>query len=699
MMGGIRLPGRQVWSTYGRWKALASLRQSQQASHLFQQRLCFSCSSSLSHNPDRQARENRVQLPDTPCRTRFAPSPTGYLHLGSLRTALFNYLLARATGGQFVLRIEDTDQSRLVPDAESKLYEDLKWAGLSWDEGPDVNRPFGPYRQSERLPLYHEHADKLVAEGKAYRCFCTPEALEEHKRVSNAAGQPTLYPGTCSHISPAESEERAHKGEKFAIRFRSSKTPTAVRDIVYNHFRKKEPEDDYIIIKRDGFPTYHFANVVDDKHMEITHVIRGAEWLISTPKHVELYNAFGWTPPQFGHLGLLVDENRQKLSKRHSGVSMAWYQDHGILPQTLLNFVALLGWRGRDAAAGGAKKKSGQNGDVMSLDDMVDIFNLKFSKGDIIVSLSKLSFLQTQHLKLLPQTLPTNPSLAADLKSRHIDPFMDFLSSVESLRSRSPSPEIPESLGLHLLGDRIPNPRIFSAPYVADLVQIILKSNPQPPKTTTTPTNSDEIVPSGQQLSTPTAFYPLRYLHWTLSSFALRASLIKSNIDVQSITLHGEACSFIDAINYLVSELSTLPEEDWTKENISSFLAERKEAIGYKEGEKHVKNTWKVCRWAVLAGEEGLTVPLSMEVLGKEEAIRRLEQAGQVAMEVVQENGGDGGKDNDIFTTAAVGEAALVGGKGISGKTGAAAGTGETVAAAESSWTDVIPDITDVIDV
>ncbi|KAK4661555.1 Glutamate--tRNA ligase mitochondrial [Podospora pseudopauciseta] len=681
-MRGNSLPGQQLWSAYGRWKALTSLRRSQEASHIFQQRLCFSCSSKLSHNPDRQARENRVQLPDTPCRTRFAPSPTGYLHLGSLRTALFNYLLARATGGQFVLRIEDTDQSRLVPDAESKLYEDLKWAGLSWDEGPDVNGPFGPYRQSERLPLYHQHAAELLAEGKAYRCFCTPEALEEHKRIANAAGQPTLYPGTCSHISPAESEERAHKGEKFAIRFRSAKTPTAVRDIVYNHFRKKEFEDDYIIIKRDGFPTYHFANVVDDKHMEITHVIRGAEWLISTPKHVELYNAFGWAPPQFGHLGLLVDENRQKLSKRHSGVSMTWYQEHGILPQTLLNFVALLGWRGRDAAAtGGAKKKSGPNGDVMSLDEMVDIFNLKFSKGDIIVSLSKLSFLQTQHLKLLPQTLPSNPSLLADLQTRHITPFMDFLSSVESLRSRSPSPEFPSSLGLHLLGDRIPNPRIFSAPYVADLVQIILKSQAHLAKSTTNPPTTPEgnLVPcEHNHPRTPPAFFPLRYLYWTLSPSALRSSLETSCIDISTVTVNSQPCSLSQAVDWLIGELKGIPEEEWTKEYISLFLAQRKEAIGFKEGEKVTRNTWKICRWAVLAGEEGLTVPLSMEVLGKEETVRRLEAAGEVAREG---GGGDGG---DAFAAGVVGEGAL-------GAAGAGTGKGGEVEA--GSWTDVLPDI------
>ena len=200
-----------------------------------------------------------------------------------------------------------------------------------------------------------------MREGKAYRCFCSPEDLEEHKRVAHEQGGPTFYPGTCRSISLEESDDRAARGEQFAVRFKSAETPTIIQDLVYTRYRKKDPEDDYIIMKRDGFPTYHFANVVDDRDMKITHVIRGAEWLISTPKHVEIYNAFGWTPPKFAHLGLLVDQNRQKLSKRDNSANIAWYKDNLVLPSALLNFVALLGWRGK-----------GPSRDVMTLQEMVD---------------------------------------------------------------------------------------------------------------------------------------------------------------------------------------------------------------------------------------------------------------------------------------------------------------------------------------
>lgn len=309
--------------------------------------------------------KNPTKLPDTPCRTRFAPSPTGYLHLGSLRTALYNYLLAKATGGQFILRIEDTDQTRLVPDAEKRLFEDLSWAGLTWDEGPDKisgGGPYGPYRQSERLKLYDERADQLLEEGKAYRCFCSPEDLEQQKHLAHARGEPTHYPGTCRTISQRDSDSRAANGEPFAVRFKSADAPMVIRDMVYGRYQKADREEDFIIRKRDGFPTYHFANVVDDRLMKITHVIRGAEWLISTPKHVEMYAAFGWVPPAFAHVGLLVDENRRKLSKRDSGVDMSWYKDRHVLPDTLLNFSALLGWG----------RPSSMKSDVMTLQEMVD---------------------------------------------------------------------------------------------------------------------------------------------------------------------------------------------------------------------------------------------------------------------------------------------------------------------------------------
>ncbi|KAK4224769.1 putative mitochondrial glutamyl-tRNA synthetase [Podospora fimiseda] len=592
---GISLSRRPIWST-----VYCSLRKPQ--TH----RVWFSCSSKLSANPDRQAREAKLKLPDHPCRTRFAPSPTGYLHLGSLRTALFNYLLAKATGGQFILRIEDTDQNRLVQDAEEKLYQDLKWSGLSWDEGPDVNGPHGTYRQSERLHLYHKHAQTLIEQGKAYRCFCAPEVLEEHKQIQNEAGQPTLYPGTCLHLSAEESNSRAAKGETFAIRFKSSKTPTVIQDIVYGNYRKKDPEDDYIIIKRDGFPTYHFANVVDDKDMKITHVIRGAEWLISTPKHVELYNAFGWQPPQFAHLGLLVDAQRQKLSKRHLGVNMSWYQDRYILPETLLNFVSLLGWRGRDASGG---KKPGGNGDVMTLQDMIDNFNLKFSKGDIIVSLSKLSFLQKEHLKRLSSQLESNPTRLLQLKESLLVPFLTKLNEIA-----------PTS---KLLGDPIPNPEILSnTNYLSEIFKTIIKANEQGPEVS-------------DQEKFDSTFHALKYLFYSIPDSVLKEELL-SNMQFKSVTLLDEPSTLTDAMQYLVQEIENIPSENWNKDAISRVLTERKSAIGFVKADDEsgtvTKNTWKFCRWVMLAGEEGFSIPSSMEVLGREETMKRLMAAKAVAV-------------------------------------------------------------------
>lgn len=293
----------------------------------------------------RESQKPTWSLPEIPARTRFAPSPTGYLHLGSLRTALFNYLLAQATGGQFIIRLEDTDQTRFVEDAEQRLYQDLTWAGLVWDEGPDKGGPFGSYKQSARLDLYRQHASMLLDSDHAFRCFCSKEDLEFNLRQATSSGATAHYPGTCMGISRSESDRRAANGEPHIIRFKSSETPVSAPDLVYGAYKKAEREDNFIIMKSDGFPTYHFANVVDDHFMKITHVIRGAEWLISTPKHVELYNAFGWQPPNFAHVGLLVDHQRQKLSKRDiDNIGISVFRNTNILPEALLNFSVLLGW-------------------------------------------------------------------------------------------------------------------------------------------------------------------------------------------------------------------------------------------------------------------------------------------------------------------------------------------------------------------
>ncbi|KAF2502448.1 glutamyl-tRNA synthetase [Lophium mytilinum] len=334
----------------------------------------------------------KLELPSSPARTRFAPSPTGYLHLGSLRTALYNYLLAKRTGGQFLLRIEDTDQKRTVPGAEKRLLEDLRWAGLEWDEGPEVGGPYGPYKQSERTTLYQEHAEKLVSSGHAYRCFCTSQRLAEMAKLRTEQGLSPDYDRTCAGISEEESQERAAKGESHVVRLKVPDVYPEFNDLVYKkvgHTKRIGANDGYedpVLLKSDGLPTYHLANVVDDHHMKITHVIRGTEWLPATPKHLVMYQAFGWSPPEFAHVGLLVDEKGNKLSKRNFDTDIASYRDKlGVFPEALSNFVALLGWSHKNKT------------DVMTMNELVDNFVMKFTKGNSTVTLGKLWFLQQKH--------------------------------------------------------------------------------------------------------------------------------------------------------------------------------------------------------------------------------------------------------------------------------------------------------------
>ncbi|THX47448.1 hypothetical protein D6D06_09616 [Aureobasidium pullulans] len=353
--------------------------------------------STTAINPAK-GHSTRELLPSGPARTRFAPSPTGYLHLGSLRTALFNYLLAKRTGGQFLLRIEDTDQKRLVPDAEQRLCDDLRWAGIQWDEGPQVGGPYGPYKQSERTPLYQKHAQELVESKAAFRCFCSSTAQApvdvDASLVGSAIGG---CHSDCASIPLEESAERA-RNEKHAVRFGKPDKAPSWSDLVYGKVslesKKTLPQraavEGVILLKGDGTPTYHLANVIDDHYMRITHVIRGTEWMSSTPLHAALYNAFGWTPPAFAHVGLLTDKNQAKLSKRNFDTDIgALKTRHGILPESLANFLALLGWRNptRD--------------DVIEMNKLIELFDLKFTKGNSIVSFDKLWYLQKNHAKII----------------------------------------------------------------------------------------------------------------------------------------------------------------------------------------------------------------------------------------------------------------------------------------------------------
>ncbi|KAF2686863.1 glutamyl-tRNA synthetase [Lentithecium fluviatile CBS 122367] len=363
---------------------------------------CRSCLSQLSRASRRgiaspaKGKKLNTALPASPARTRFAPSPTGYLHLGSLRTALFNYLLAKRTGGQFLLRIEDTDQKRTVSDAESRLYQDLRWAGLQWDEGPEVGGPYGPYRQSERSGLYRQHAHQLLDNGHAYRCFCSAERLNTLAEHRHKLGIATDYDRTCAGITKEESDDRAAKGEVHTIRLKVPDQYPIYTDLIYGVFKplkrrghvSEAAYEDPILLKSDGLPTYHLANVVDDHHMKITHVIRGSEWMPSTPKHIAMYNAFGWTPPEFAHVGLLVDEQGNKLSKRNFDTDITAFREMEIFPETLTNFAALLGWSHQEKS------------DVMDLKALVDKFSLKFTKGNTTVTFGKLHFLQRKHAAL-----------------------------------------------------------------------------------------------------------------------------------------------------------------------------------------------------------------------------------------------------------------------------------------------------------
>lgn len=281
----------------------------------------------------------------TPVRTRIAPSPTGDPHVGTAYAALFNRAFAHGRGGQFILRIEDTDRTRSTPESEAAILDALRWLGLTWDEGPDCGGPHGPYRQSERLGIYAEQVARLLEQGNAYRCFCTKERLDEVRKASTGGGG---YDRHCRGLEPAEAAARATAGESHVIRMRIPLDGECVfHDVLRGEIRKDWASiDDQVILKSDGFPTYHLANVVDDHLMGITHVLRGEEWINSVPKHVQLYRDLGWEPPVFAHLPLLRnnDANKTKLSKRKNPTSIAYYRRAGYLPQAVVNYLGLMGW-------------------------------------------------------------------------------------------------------------------------------------------------------------------------------------------------------------------------------------------------------------------------------------------------------------------------------------------------------------------
>jgi nondiscriminating glutamyl-tRNA synthetase len=329
-------------------------------------------------------------MPDKKVRARFAPSPTGQLHVGNARTALFNWLFARQQGGTMILRIEDTDLERSEARYEQQLLDDLKWMGIDWDEGPDVGGPFPPYRQSDKIDVYREHAERLVAEGKAYYCFCKQADLDAYREQALKEHRPPIYPGTCRAIDPAEARRRKDAGEDAAIRLQIPERPIRFHDIVHGDVEfSNEVVSDPIILRSSGVPVYNYVVVVDDAEMQITHVIRGDDHLSNTPKQVALYEALGWPVPEFAHLSTILGPDRERLSKRHGATSIASFREMGVLPEALVNYIALLGW----APTGGTRE-------IFRPEELVKEFDLRrVTPSPAIFDFEKLYWLNRHYIK------------------------------------------------------------------------------------------------------------------------------------------------------------------------------------------------------------------------------------------------------------------------------------------------------------
>ncbi|KAH9216884.1 hypothetical protein DL95DRAFT_387050 [Leptodontidium sp. 2 PMI_412] len=565
------------------------------------------------------SRASQALRDEGPARTRFAPSPTGYLHLGSLRTALFNYLVAKATGGQFLLRIEDTDQKRTIPDAEARLFEDLEWAGIEWDEGPKIGGPFGPYKQSQRTAIYREHAEKLLESGHAYRCFCTPDRLYSLAQHRAKLGLPPDYDRTCTHVHKEESDDRASKGESHVIRLKVPDKYPVYNDLVYGLVRQRGAStiiprsqgkglgtfgsfDDPILLKSDGFPTYHLANVVDDHLMEITHVIRGSEWMSSTPKHLAMYEAFGWKPPAFAHVGLLLDRNRQKLSKRTGSKDISTYRELGIFPETLTNFVALLGWSHNEAM------------DVMDMKTLIRNASMKYTRGDSVVGVEKLDFLQKRHA-----------ARYASMVAEPVNPF-------HSLRYLAAKPIVA------LLDQRLTK---------RDLpVYVALKEGEA----------REEFIMSILSIDAHNYTNASDFIERNMYFF-IAPSLPEISASIPNLKLHKvpPGIPYVPAPETMIlfQGVAEIQDDDWnsdvirerigwiTEQGVGFSLAAYGEQQGGDSGwrteelEKVVKKAWGklihgYLRWAIAAGRPGPDGAEMMRILGRQETVGRLRLAEEV---------------------------------------------------------------------
>ena len=352
-------------------------------------------------------------------RLRFAPSPTGFLHVGGLRTALFCWLYSRQQSGKFIFRLEDTDQKRLVKGAETDLIHMLEWAGIELDEGPEIGGDFGPYRQSERLEIYRQHVRKLLDEDHAYPCFCSTERLDNLRDEQRVNGETPRYDGLCRSLKKEESARRVVSGETHVVRMKIPEIPETLvlNDLIRGRVSIETSQtEDQVIVKSDGFPTYHLAVVVDDHLMQITHVVRGEEWLPSFPKHLLLYRYFGWDPPEFAHLPLILNPDRTKLSKRQGDVAVEDFRDQGFLAETLVNFISLLGWSPAD------------DRELFTLAELIEEFSFgRVNKSGAVFDREKLNWMNQQYIQNLDQEDFVRRVLPFVAKTVYAEQDMDLL--------------------------------------------------------------------------------------------------------------------------------------------------------------------------------------------------------------------------------------------------------------------------------
>jgi nondiscriminating glutamyl-tRNA synthetase len=329
-------------------------------------------------------------------RVRFAPSPTGHLHIGNARTAILNWLFARHSGGTFILRIEDTDIERSTKASENSIYQDLRWLGLNWNEGPDAGGAFGPYRQSERLEIYRQHAERLISSGNAYYCYCTSAELEARREAAMKSGKPARYDGRCKKLTAAERAEKEKAGLRPVVRFVMPDKNISFRDLIKGEVTfPPDALGDFVLLRSDGLPTYNFAVVVDDHLMQISHVVRGDDHVSNTPKQIMIYEAFGWPLPQFGHIPMILGPDRERLSKRHGATSVDEYAQKGYLPEALINFLSLLGW-------------SSESGDeILSVERLIKEFDFtRISVAAAIFDVVKLNWMNGLYIrKMGPEQL------------------------------------------------------------------------------------------------------------------------------------------------------------------------------------------------------------------------------------------------------------------------------------------------------